>query len=205
MKELVLAAVVAATAAARATGPVAHVVLERIVDARGNRICDLAKAELEAEGVRRSAWVVRGLLRSDLVLTLESVGSATEGEIGLGDRRGLRFSSPAPGGRVTASSPVSAFRYFDTDLSRKTVRCNLSRLVDEADRDLPGAVSDYARLKQGLEGGGSWAPEERPVVILLAALRPAPHPSPPFGRRVPMPEGREADELVAAARAAVSR
>ena len=206
MKTSLLAAVALAVSAARAEEPAAHVVLERIVDARGNRVCDVAKAELKAEGVRRSAWVVRGLLRSDLVLTLEAVGEATLGEVGLAGRPLLRLSSPASGGRVTASSPVSTFWYFDVDLPRKTVRCNLSRLVDETDRDLPAAVSEYALLKQGLEGGGAYAPEERPVLTLLALSKRAPNPSPPFRRRVPMPEGGpETDDLIAAVRAAVSR
>jgi hypothetical protein len=183
------------------------VTLERIVDGRGNRVCDVAKAELKAEGVRRTAWVVRGLLRSDLVLTLEAVGGpATLHEIGLAGRPPLRFTSPSPGGRVTAASPASSFKYFDVDLSRKTVRCNLTRLADETDPDLLAAVSEYGLFKQGLESGSSYGPEEAPVVALLAARKQAPHPSPPFRKRVPWTEGGpEADELAAAARAAVSR
>lgn len=183
------------------------VTLERIVDARGNRVCDVAKSELKAEGVRRTAWVVRGLLRSDLVLTLEAVGGqASLHEIALGGRPPLRFASPSPGGRVTATSPASSFKYFDVDLSRKTVRCNLTRLADEADPDLLAAVSEYGLLKQGLENGSSYGPEESPIVALLAARKQAPHPSPPYRKRAPWTEGGpEADELAAAARAAVSR
>jgi len=183
------------------------VTLERIVDGRGNRVCDVAKVELKAEGVRRTAWVVRGLLRSDLVLTLEAVGGqSTLHEIALAGRPPLRFASPSPGGRVTATSPASSFKYFDVDLSRKTVRCNLTRLADEADPDLLSAVSEYGLLKQGLENGSSYGPEESPVVALLAARKQAPHPSPPYRKRVPWTEaGAEADELAAAARAAVSR
>jgi hypothetical protein len=183
------------------------VTLERIVDGRGNRVCDVAKAELKAEGVRRTAWVVRGLLRSDLVLTLEAVGGqATLHEVGLAGRPPLRFASPSPGGRVTATSPVSSFKYFDVDLSRKTVRCNLIRLAEEADPDLLAAVSEYGLLKQGLENGSSYGPEESPIVALLAAKKQAPHPSPPYRKRVPWTEGGpEADELAAAARAAAVR
>ncbi|HMA29567.1 MAG TPA: hypothetical protein VKS23_06865, partial [Thermoanaerobaculia bacterium] len=43
------------------------VVLERVVDGRGNRVCDLAKVSVKAENVRRSAWLVRGLVWSDLI------------------------------------------------------------------------------------------------------------------------------------------
>jgi len=183
------------------------VTLEHIVDGRGNPVCDVAKAELKAEGVRRTAWAVRGLLRSDLVLTLEAVGgSATLHEIALGGRAGLRFASPSPGGRVTATSPASSFRYFDVDLSRKTVRCNLARLADETDPDLLAAAAEYGLLKQGLENGSSYAPEETPVLALVAARKQPPHPSPPYRKRVPWTDGGSgADELAAAAVAAVTR
>jgi hypothetical protein len=182
------------------------VTLERIVDGRGNRVCDVAKAELKAEGVTRTAWVVRGLLGSDLVLTLEAAGRASLHEIGFAGRPVLRFASPAAGGRVTAASPASEFRYFDADLPRKTVRCNLARLADETDPDLLAAAAEYALLKQGLENDASWAPEEFPVVALLAAKRPPPHPSPPYRRSVPWTGGGpEADDLAAAARAAIAR
>jgi hypothetical protein len=182
------------------------VTLEHIVDGRSNRVCDVAKAEVRAEGVRRSAVVVRGLLRSDLVLRVEAVGQASLHEIGLAGRPALRLASPSPGGRVTATSPTSSFRYFDIDLSRKTVRCNLSRLADETDPDLLSAVVDYGLLKQGFEGGSSDAPEEIPVLVLLAARKEPPHPSPPFRRRIPWTDGGPgADELAASARAALDR
>jgi hypothetical protein len=191
--------------AARAQEP-PKVTLERIVDGRGNRVCDVAKAEMTADGARRTAWVVRGLLRSDLVLVLESVGPAALHEIGLGGRPFLRFAAAAPGGRVTATSPASEFRYFDVDLPRRTVRCNLARLADEADPDLLAAAAEYGLLKQGLENGAGWAPEELPVVALLAAKRPPPHPSPPYRRSIPWTEGGpESDDLAAAARAAIAR
>jgi hypothetical protein len=187
--------------------PAPKVTLEHVVDGRGNPVCDVAKAELMAEGVRRVAWVMRGLMRNDLVLALEAVtGRATLHEISLAGRPTLRFASPSPGGRVTATSPVSSFRYFDVDLSRKTVRCNLTRLADETDLDLLPAASEYGLLKQGLENGSSYGPEEAPIVALLAARRQAPHPSPPYRKRVPWTEGGpEADALAAAARAAVAR
>lgn len=183
------------------------VTLERIVDGRGNPVCDVAKAELKAEGVRRSATVVRGLLRSDLVLTLEAVGGqASLHEIALAGRPALRFESPTPGGRVTAASPASTFRYFDVDLSRKTVRCNLTRLADETDHDLLSAAAEYHLLKQGLESGGSYGPEEAPIVALLAAAKRPPHPSPPYRKRVPWTDGGPAaDDLAAAAAAALAR
>ncbi len=47
------------------------ITLERIVDGRGNRVCDIAKASVKSDNERRSAWIVRGLLRSDLVLAPE--------------------------------------------------------------------------------------------------------------------------------------
>ncbi len=182
------------------------VTLERIVDGRGNRVCDVAKAELKADGVRRAAWVVRGLVRDDLFLVLETAGPAALHEIGFLGRPVLRFASPAPGGRVTATSPASEFRYFDADLPRKTVRCNLARLADETDADLLPAAVEYGLLKQGLENGASWGPEEFPVVALLGVAKPPPHPSPPYRRSVPWTEGGpEADDLAAAARAAITR
>ncbi|HVO51417.1 MAG TPA: hypothetical protein VMV60_10520 [Thermoanaerobaculia bacterium] len=191
--------------ASRAQEP-PRVTLERIVDGRGNRVCDVAKAELKAEGVRRTAWVVRGLVRSDLVLALETVGPASLHEIGFAGRPVLRLATRVPGGRVTATSPASEFRYFDVDLQRKTVRCNLSRLADETDVDLLAAAEEYGLLKQGLENGSAYVPEELPVVALLAAKKPLPHPSPPYRKSVPWTEGGpEADELAAAARAVIAR
>ncbi len=182
------------------------VTLERIVDGRGNRVCVVAKAELKAEGVRRTAWVVRGLVRSDLVLALETIGPAALHEVGFAGRSVLRFASTAAGGRVTATSPASEFRYFDVDLPRKTIRCNLTRLADETDPDLLAAAAEYGLLKQGLENGASWSPEELPVAALLAAKKQQPHPSPPYRRSVPWTEGGpEADDLAAAARAAIAR
>jgi hypothetical protein len=195
-----------AAASVGAQGPPPRVLLERLVDGRGNRVCDVAKAELTAEGVRRSAWVVRGLLASDLVLTFEAVGQATLHEIGLAGHAALRFARLSPGGRVTAASPSSSFAYFDVDLSRKTVRCNLARLADETDAALLAAAEEYGLLKQGLENGSSDAPEEVSVVTLLAARKPAAHPSPPFRKSVPWTDGSpEADDLASAARAAVAR
>jgi hypothetical protein len=179
------------------------VTLERVVDGRGNRVCDVARAELKGEGVRRSAWIVRGLVGSDLVLTLEAVGQASIHEIGFDGRPGLRFESPSPGGRVTATSPASTFRFFEVDVPRKTVRCNLARLAEETDHDLLRAVEEY--FEQGLEADGL-APEELPVIVLRAVEKHPPRPSPPFRKLVPMPEGApEADDLAAAARAAVTR
>ncbi len=189
-------------ATARAQLP-PKVTLERIVDGRGNPVCDVAKAELRADGVRRSAWVVRGLMRSDLVLTLESIGQATINEIGFTGGPVLRFASPSPGGRVTATSPASTFHFFESEAARKTVRCNLSRLAEETDHDLLRAAADY--FEQGLEDDGL-APEELPLALLRAVARRPPGPSPPTRNRVAMPEGAPgADELAAAARAAVAR
>jgi hypothetical protein len=193
------------SSATRAQEP-PKVTLEHIVDGRGNRVCDVAKAEMKAEGVRRAAWVVRGLVRSDLVIALESVGPASLHEIGFAGRPVLRLATQAAGGRVTATSPASEFRYFDVDLPRKTVRCNLTRLANETDPDLLAAAAEYGLLKQGLENGSSYGPEELPVVALLAARKPLPHPSPPYRKSVPWTEGGpEADDLAAAARAAIAR
>jgi hypothetical protein len=195
-----------AVAPSTAQGPQPGLVLDRIVDGRGNRVCDVAKAELRADGVRRTAWIIRGLVRSDVLLVLEAVGEASLHEIGLGGRPALRFASPSPGGRVTATSPASSFRYFDVDLPRKTVRCNLSRLAEETDAELLSAAEEYGLLKEGLEGGSSYAPEEIPVLALLAVRKPPPHPSPPYRKRLPWTEGGpEADGLAAAARAALER
>ena len=177
--------------------------LERIVDGRGNRVCDVAKAELKAEGTRRSAWVLRGLFRSDLVLTMETIGRAAIHEVAFAGRPALRFESPSPGGRVTATSPVSSFRYFEVDVATKTVRCNLGRLADETDYELLRATAEY--FEQELEEDGL-ASEELPLLTLRAVGKRSPLPSPPIRKRVPWTEGGpEADELAAAARAAVSR
>lgn len=183
--------------------PVPKVTLEHIVDGRGNPVCDVAKAELKAEGVRRSAWVLRGFFRSDLVLTMETIGHAAIHEIGFAGRPALRFESPAQGGRVTATSPASAFRYFETDVATRTVRCNLARLAEETDHDLVGAAADY--FEQDLEEDGLTS-EEVPLLTLRAVVKRPPPPSPPIRKRVPWTEGGpQADDLAAAARAAVTR
>ena len=188
-KEISSLLLVLAAASAAAQEPAPRVVLER------------------TEGARRSAWVVRGLLRSDLVLTLERVGAeASLHTISLAGRPPLGFSSATPGGRVTATSPASTFRYFDVDLSRKTVRCNLSRLADESSPDLLDAAREYGLLRQGFEAAGAYAPEESPVLALLAVLRQTPHPSPPFRKSVPLADGEPgAAELAEAAVAALGR
>jgi hypothetical protein len=182
---------------------VPKVTLARIVDGRGNPVCDVAKAELKAEGTRRSAWILRGFFRSDLVLTMETVGPATIHEIGFAGRPPLRFESPAQGGRVTATSPVSSFRYFETDVATRTVRCNLARLAEETDHELVRAAADY--FEQDLEEDGLTS-EEVPLLTLRAVVKRPPPASPPIRKRVPWTEGGpDADDLAAAARAAVTR
>ena len=177
--------------------------LERIVDGRGNRVCDIAKASVKGENERRSAWIVRGLLRSDLVLRRQvhkdaNRGEATVDEIRLGDRSPLRFEGGAPGSRVTAASPASTFRYFDIDVTRPTVRCNLSRLVEETDHELLGAGAEYWAMKQGM--GEKASVEEMPVLMLLAVEKRLPRPSPPIRKKQQLSEDApEASELKAAA------
>jgi hypothetical protein len=183
------------------------VTLERIVDGRGNRVCDVAKASVKRENERRSAWVVRGLLKSDLVLRRQvhkdaNRAEATVDEIRIGDRAPLRFEGGGPGSRVTAASSASTFRYFDIDVTRMTVRCNLSRLVEETDHELLGAAADYWVLKQGL--GEKVSIEELPVLMLLAIEKRPPHPSPPIRKKEPLSEGApEAAELRTAALSAL--
>jgi hypothetical protein len=184
-----------------------NVILERVVDGRGNRVCDIAKASAKGENERRSAWVVRGLLKSDLVLRRQvrrdaNTGESTFDEIRLGDRAPLRFEGGAPGSRVTAASPASTFRYFDVDVTRMTVRCNLSRLVDETDHELLSAGAEYWAMKQGL--GEKVSIEELPVLMLLAIEKRPPHPSPPTRKRNPLPDDApEAEALRTAALAAL--
>jgi hypothetical protein len=182
----------------------AKVTLERVVDGRGNRFCDIATATAKAEGMTRSARVVRGLLRDDLVLAYEAVGSSARlYAISIGRGAPLRFETSGPGGRVTASSPLSSFRYFEHDLVLRTVRCNLSRLADETDGGLLRAAAEY--MEQGLEADGL-SPEELPVLALAAAERRPPPAVPPTRRTVPwMDGGADADDLAAAARAAIAR
>jgi hypothetical protein len=183
------------------------VTLERIVDGRGNRVCDIAKASVKGENERRSAWVVRGLLRNDLILRRQvrrdaNSGESTVDEIRLGDRAPMRFEGGAPGSRIKAASPASTFRYFDVDVTRMTVRCNLSRLVEETDHELPGAAADYWVLKQGM--GEKVSIEELPVLVLLAIEKRPPHPSPPTRKRNSLPDDApDAEALRAAALAAL--
>ncbi len=162
---------------------------------------------MKSENERRSAWVVRGLLRSDLVLRREvrrdaNSGESTVDEIRLGDGAPLRFEGGAPGSRVTAASPVSTFRYFDVDVTRPTVRCNLSRLVEETDHELLGAAADYWAMKQGM--GEKVSIEELPVLMLLAIEKRPPLPSPPIRKKKPLSEDApEAVDLKSAALAAL--
>ncbi len=184
-----------------------NVTLERVVDGRGNRVCDVAKAFLKLDNESRTAWVVRGLLRSDLILRREArrdanSGESTVDEIRLGDRAPLRFEGGAPGSRMTAASPASTFRYFDVDLTRMTVRCNLSRLVEETDHELLGAGAEYWAMKQGM--GEKVSIEELPVLMLLAIEKRPRNPSPPIRKKQPLPEDApEAAELKAAVLAAL--
>jgi hypothetical protein len=146
------------------------ITLERVVDGRGNRVYDLAKVSERGESVRRSVWLVRGLVRSDLILRHAVVRGADGRDVVTDEFRldagpPLRFVHGGAGGRITASSPVSTFRYFDQDVSLKTVRCNLSRLAEETDFHLLPAAAEY--IVQGLEDDGL-APEEYPVLTLLA-------------------------------------
>jgi hypothetical protein len=183
------------------------VTLERVVDGRGNRVCDVARAALKHDNESRSAWVVRGLLRSDLILRREArkdanSGEVTVNEIRLGDRAPLRFEGGAPGSRISASSPVSTFRYFDIDVTRMTVRCNLSRLVEETDHELLSGGAEYWAMKQGM--GERESIEELPVLMLLAIEKRPSHPSPPIRKKEPLSEDApEAAELKAAALAAL--
>jgi hypothetical protein len=183
------------------------VTLERVVDGRGNRVCDIAKASVKSENERRSAWVVRGLFWSDLILCRwvrrdVNSGESTVDEIRLGDRAPLRFEGGTPGSRVSATSPASTFRYFDVDVARSTVRCNLERLVEETDHELLGAGAEYWAMKQGM--GEKVSIEELPVLMLLAIEKRPPHPSPPIRKKEPLSEDApEAAELKAAALAAL--
>ncbi len=187
--------------------PEPDVILERVVDGRGNRVADIAIASLKTAEGRIRIRLVRGLSRQDLVLRHEARRGpegrdVTVDEIRLGDGMPLRFESGATGGRVTASSPVSSFRYFDRDVGRRTVRCNLARLVEETDHFLLAAVADY--VEQGLEDDGL-APEETAIFTLRAVEKRMPSASAPVRKKGPfppdLPEGRE---LRAAALAALS-
>jgi hypothetical protein len=182
------------------------ITLERIVDGRGNRVCDVAKASVKSENERRSAWLVRGLLRGDLILLRQVRRDANSGEsaveeIQLDDHPPLRFEGGAPRSRVSASSPVSTFRYFDVDVARRTVRCNLSRLAEETDHELLNAAAEYGLLKQGL--GEAVSIEELPVLMLLGVEKRPPHPSPPTRKRNPLPDGAPESEALRAAALAV--
>jgi hypothetical protein len=184
------------------------VTLERIVDGRGNRVLDVAKAVLKHDNESTDAWIVRGLVRSDVVLRRVARKDANSGEVVVSEIRldghaPLRLEGGAPGSRVSASSPASTFRYFEADAGRKTVRCNLSRLVDETDRDLLNAAAEYALLKQAL--GESYGAEELPILTLLTVEKRPPHPSPPTRKRVSLAdETPEAEALRSAVLAALS-
>jgi hypothetical protein len=166
------------------------ITLERVVDGRGNRVSDIASASVKTGEARVHVRLVRGLMRSDLVLRHEARPGAegkeiTVDEIHLGDGATMRFEGSGQGGRVAASSPVSTFRYFDRDVARKTVRCNLFRLAEETDHFLLAAVADY--LEQGLEDDGL-APEELPVFTLRAVEKRPPHPSSPTRKKILLPD-----------------
>ena len=175
------------------------ITLERVVDARGNRVCDIASATVKTAEARIHVRLVRGLVPSDLVLRHEARGGgreATVDEIRLGNAAAMRFEGRDPTGRVSASSPVSTFRYFDRDVPTKTVRCNLARLAEETDHSLLTAVGDY--LEQGLEDDGL-APEELPILTLHAVEKRPPPVSPPTRRKVKLPDdASEAESLRAA-------
>jgi len=178
---------VAVAGRARADDP-PRVVLERVVDGRGNRVCDIASASVKTGEARVHVRLVRGLVRSDLILRHEARPGAegkeiTVDEIRLGDGAPMRFEGSGPGGRVAASSPVSTFRYFDRDVARKTVRCNLSRLAEETDYSLLSAVADY--VEQGLEDDGL-APEEMGIFRLRAVEKRPPLPSAPVRKKGPL-------------------
>jgi hypothetical protein len=182
------------------------ITLERVVDGRGNRVCDIASATAKTAEALIHVRLVRGLVRSDLVLRHETRRVAagreiTVDEIRLGDGAPMRFEGSGPGGRVAASSPVSTFRYFDRDVARKTVRCNLARLARETDDSLLSAVADY--VEQGLEDDGL-APEELPIFTLRAVEKRRPLPSPPIRKKGPLSADLpEAAELKAAVLAAL--
>ena len=178
---------VAVAGRARADDP-PRVVLERVVDGRGNRVCDIASASVKTGEARVHVRLVRGLVRSDLILRHEARRGAegkeiTVDEIRLGDGAPMRFEGSGPGGRVAASSPVSTFRYFDRDVARKTVRCNLARLAEETDHSLLSVVADY--VEQELEDDGL-APEELPIFTLRAVEKRPPLPSPPVRKKGPL-------------------
>ncbi|MEO8585318.1 MAG: hypothetical protein ABI584_04100 [Acidobacteriota bacterium] len=182
------------------------ITLERVVDGRGNRVCDIASASVKTKEGRLSVRLVRGLVRSDLFLRHE-IRRGAEGkevtidEIRMGDGPPMRFERGGPGGRVAASSPASTFRYFEQDLARRTVRCNLSRLAEETDPSLLSAVADY--LEQGLEDDGL-APEEQPIFTLRAVEKRPPPLSQPVRKKEPLPHDLvEAGELKAAVLAAL--
>jgi len=182
------------------------VTLERVVDGRGNRVCDIASVSVKTAAARVHVRLVRGLVRSDLVLRHEARRGAdgkeiTVDEIRLGDGAPMRFEGRGAGERVAASSPASTFRYFERDAARKTVRCNLARLVEETDHALLSAVADY--VEQGLEDDGL-APEELPVFTLHAVEKRPPLPSPPVREKGPLTgDLPEAGELKAAVLAAL--
>jgi hypothetical protein len=182
------------------------VALERVVDGRGNRVCDIASVSVKTAEARIHIRLVRGLVRSDLVLRHEARRGAegkdvTVDEIRLGDGAPMRFEGSGPGGRIAASSPVSTFRYFERDLARKTVRCNLARLGEETDHFLLLAVADY--VEQGLEDDGL-APEEQPIFTLHAVEKRPPLPSPLVRKKGPLTgDPPEAEELKAAVLAAL--
>lgn len=182
------------------------VILERVVDGRGNRVCDLASASAKTGDARIHVRLVRGLVRGDLVLRHEARRGAggkeaTVDEIRFAGGPPLRFEGSGRGGRVAAASPVSTFRYFERDVARKTVRCNLARLAGETDPALLSAVADY--VEQGLEDDGL-APEELPVFTLRAVEKRPPPPSPPVRRKEALPADLpEARDLRAAVLAAL--
>lgn len=169
------------------TPPEASVLANRVVDGRGNRVADLVRVERVAAGERRTVWAARGLGREDVFLRRRRAVSgparpdAALFEIWLDDRAALRFERPGGRDAVTASTSDDAYRYFEEDLSRRTVRCALKELAGALDPRLLSAAQEWALLREW-SGTRRLEDEEYPIYVLWTVEQGALHPSPPIRR-----------------------
>lgn len=189
MVPLLLAAQVAAAGPAPAS-------LERLLDAQRHPVATVARIERSEDGVRRSLWLVRGLLKDDLVVAqrqeLSSRGTPIH-LLWLADRAALRLER-LPDGRLSVREGSRSLRWFEDDAQTPTVRCGLLRVTEALDGGLVPAAEQYGALKQAL-GEASWSELELPL-RLLRALAPARPPLAATHRRVPIgDEDPEAEAL----------
>lgn len=152
---------------------------------RGGFRLRLVRAEARLGKETRIGLLVSGLDRDDLLaiavlpLTASPAGP-TRHEIRLGSGLPLLLERRPDVPRVTASMGSGTFRFFLEDARSRTVRCALTRLVDEGDGRLLAALSELAQALP--EAAGE---ELRPLWLLVE------RPSKPSGESEKLAEDDE--------------